>query len=104
MLLVLQQEHHVTEKKEEKPTPMNAFDLISMSKGLNLGNLFNVEQVSVPKALCLSLPSNILPTIFTYVPKEIYKKIVMDHLCYLFKSRVKTNTNDNPYRSNRLFT
>lgn len=55
MLLVLQQEHHVTEKKEEKPTPMNAFDLISMSKGLNLGNLFNVEQVSAPKALYLSL-------------------------------------------------
>lgn len=42
------QAHHVTEKKEkeeEPPTPMNAFDLISMSKGLNLGNLFDVEQV-----------------------------------------------------------
>ncbi|KAK4760543.1 hypothetical protein SAY87_005436 [Trapa incisa] len=38
------EEHHVTERKEEKPAPMNAFDLISMSKGLNLGNLFDVEQ------------------------------------------------------------
>lgn len=36
--------HHVTEKEEELPTPMNAFDLISMSKGLNLGNLFDGEQ------------------------------------------------------------
>lgn len=39
------QEHHVTEKKEEQPTPMNAFELISMSKGLNLENLFDIEQV-----------------------------------------------------------
>ncbi|KAK4753725.1 hypothetical protein SAY87_001829 [Trapa incisa] len=38
------EEHHVTEKKEDKPVPMNAFDLISMSKGLNLGNLFDAEQ------------------------------------------------------------
>ncbi|KAK4763337.1 hypothetical protein SAY87_013011 [Trapa incisa] len=36
--------HHVTEKKEEKPAPMNAFDLISMSRGLNLGNFFDVGQ------------------------------------------------------------
>lgn len=33
------------ERKVEQPTAMNAFDLISMSKGLNLGNLFDVEQV-----------------------------------------------------------
>ncbi|OIW16271.1 hypothetical protein TanjilG_18986 [Lupinus angustifolius] len=32
--------HHVTEKKEQQPTSMNAFKLISMSKGLNLENLF----------------------------------------------------------------
>ncbi|KAL0459101.1 UNVERIFIED_CONTAM: CBL-interacting serine/threonine-protein kinase [Sesamum latifolium] len=39
------EEHHVTEKKEEEqPAAMNAFELISMSKGLNLGNLFDVEQ------------------------------------------------------------
>ena len=44
-MFVLQQEHHVTEKKEEHPTAMNAFELISMSKGLNLGNLFEIEQV-----------------------------------------------------------
>ncbi|XP_015168293.1 CBL-interacting serine/threonine-protein kinase 3-like isoform X2 [Solanum tuberosum] len=37
------EEHHVTEKKEEQPTPMNAFELISMSKGLNLGNLFDEQ-------------------------------------------------------------
>ncbi|KAB5540712.1 hypothetical protein DKX38_013686 [Salix brachista] len=41
----LNQENHVTEKKEEEqPTAMNAFQLISMSKGLNLGNLFDGEQ------------------------------------------------------------
>ncbi|XP_051134093.1 CBL-interacting serine/threonine-protein kinase 3-like isoform X1 [Andrographis paniculata] len=38
------EEHLVTEKKEEQPVAMNAFELISMSKGLNLGNLFEVEQ------------------------------------------------------------
>ncbi|KAL8201798.1 hypothetical protein R6Q57_010945 [Mikania cordata] len=38
------EEYHVTEKKEEHPAAMNAFELISMSKGLNLGNLFEMEQ------------------------------------------------------------
>lgn len=38
------EEHHVTEKREEQPAAMNAFELISMSKGLNLGNLFDSEQ------------------------------------------------------------
>ncbi|CAI0453074.1 unnamed protein product, partial [Linum tenue] len=38
------EEHHVTEKKEEQPTVMNAFDLISMSRGLNLENLLDTEQ------------------------------------------------------------
>lgn len=39
----------MTEKKEEQPAAMNAFDLISMSKGLNLGNLFDAEQVHRPE-------------------------------------------------------
>ncbi|KAG6509833.1 hypothetical protein ZIOFF_027840 [Zingiber officinale] len=39
------EEHHVKEK-EEKPTMMNAFELISMSKGLDLGNLFDAEQLN----------------------------------------------------------
>ncbi|KAK8697643.1 hypothetical protein V6N13_113783 [Hibiscus sabdariffa] len=38
------EEHHVTEKRKEQPTTMNAFELISMSKGLNLGKLFDAEQ------------------------------------------------------------
>ncbi|XP_020571088.1 CBL-interacting protein kinase 32-like [Phalaenopsis equestris] len=38
------EEHHVTEKKEEQPAALNAFDLISMSKGLKLGSLFDREQ------------------------------------------------------------
>jgi 5'-AMP-activated protein kinase catalytic alpha subunit len=38
------EEYHVTEKREQQPTAMNAFELISMSKGLNLENLFDVEQ------------------------------------------------------------
>ncbi|XP_054792258.1 CBL-interacting serine/threonine-protein kinase 3-like isoform X1 [Prosopis cineraria] len=38
------EEHHVMEKKEEQPTAINAFELISMSKGLNLENLFDIEQ------------------------------------------------------------
>ncbi|KAK0605535.1 hypothetical protein LWI29_027855 [Acer saccharum] len=38
------EEYHVTEKKEEQPVAMNAFELISLSKGLNLENLFDGEQ------------------------------------------------------------
>ncbi|KAJ6825624.1 CBL-interacting protein kinase 32-like isoform X2 [Iris pallida] len=38
------EDHHVTEKREEQPVAMNAFELISMSKGLNLENLFDIEQ------------------------------------------------------------
>ncbi|CAA2979489.1 CBL-interacting serine threonine- kinase 3 isoform X1 [Olea europaea subsp. europaea] len=34
------EEYLMTEKKEQQPTAMNAFELISMSKDLNLGNLF----------------------------------------------------------------
>jgi hypothetical protein len=45
MLSAIVQEHHVTEKKEEEPVALNAFELISMSAGLNLGNLFDAEQV-----------------------------------------------------------
>ncbi|GJN07078.1 hypothetical protein PR202_ga24871 [Eleusine coracana subsp. coracana] len=37
-------EHHVTERKEEEPASLNAFELISMSEGLNLGNLFDSEK------------------------------------------------------------
>ncbi|XP_027344448.1 CBL-interacting serine/threonine-protein kinase 3-like [Abrus precatorius] len=36
--------HHVKEKKEEQPTSMNAFELISLSKGLNLENLLDIDQ------------------------------------------------------------
>ncbi|KAK7255051.1 hypothetical protein RIF29_28453 [Crotalaria pallida] len=48
--------HHVTEKKEEQPTAMNAFELISMSKGLNLENLFD-EQGFKRETRFISKPS-----------------------------------------------
>ncbi|XP_031494188.1 CBL-interacting protein kinase 32-like [Nymphaea colorata] len=38
------EEYHVTEQKDIQPSVINAFELISMSKGLNLGNLFDEEQ------------------------------------------------------------
>ncbi|KAG2327332.1 hypothetical protein Bca4012_036340 [Brassica carinata] len=38
------EEHHVTENKEEQPAAINAFEIISMSKGLHLENLFRPEQ------------------------------------------------------------
>ncbi|XP_031493980.1 CBL-interacting serine/threonine-protein kinase 9-like [Nymphaea colorata] len=41
------QEHFVTERKE-KPESMNAFQLISMSEGFNLGNLFE-KQMGIVK-------------------------------------------------------
>lgn len=46
----------MTEKKEEQPAAMNAFDLISMSKGLNLSNLFDVEQVHILKGFAFIFP------------------------------------------------
>ncbi|KAI3939529.1 hypothetical protein MKX01_038484, partial [Papaver californicum] len=36
--------NQIREKKEEHPVTMNAFEIISLSRGLNLGNLFGVEQ------------------------------------------------------------
>lgn len=35
----------MTEKKETTPLPMNAFELISLSDGLNLSGLFEKQQV-----------------------------------------------------------
>lgn len=45
------QEHLVTEKKETQPVLMNAFELISTSQGLNLGNLFEKHMVCVEKKM-----------------------------------------------------
>lgn len=36
----------VVERRDEKPVPMNAFDLISTSQGLNLGTLFEKQMVT----------------------------------------------------------
>ena len=44
-LKIIYQELLVTEMREQQPATMNAFDLISMSKSLNLDNLFYSEQV-----------------------------------------------------------
>lgn len=41
------QEHLVQEKKETKPIMMNAFELISLSRGLNLSGLFEEQPVSI---------------------------------------------------------
>ncbi|KAH7366078.1 hypothetical protein KP509_18G062300 [Ceratopteris richardii] len=41
-------DHFVIESKEKQPTMMNAFELISLSEGLNLSNLFEKEQVCYP--------------------------------------------------------
>ncbi|XP_039004810.1 CBL-interacting serine/threonine-protein kinase 26-like [Hibiscus syriacus] len=46
------EEHHVTEKREEQPTAMNAFELISMSKGLNLRN--DAEEVCILRGFSFS--------------------------------------------------
>lgn len=59
------EEHHVTEKKEEEPVALNAFELISMSAGLNLGNLFDSEQEFKRETRFTSKSS----------PKEIVRKI-----------------------------
>lgn len=37
--------HMVTEKKETRPVTMNAFELISMSQGLNLSGLFESKEI-----------------------------------------------------------
>lgn len=47
LLLYEIQEHMVTEKKETRPVTMNAFELISMSQGLNLSGLFESKEVII---------------------------------------------------------
>ncbi|CAJ1965328.1 unnamed protein product [Sphenostylis stenocarpa] len=37
-------EVHNVREKEDQPKPMNAFELISLSKGLTLQNLFDIDQ------------------------------------------------------------
>jgi hypothetical protein len=45
MLSLGKQEHLLTEKNETKPTVMNAFELITLSNGLNLSGLFDTPEV-----------------------------------------------------------
>ncbi|XP_047250410.1 CBL-interacting serine/threonine-protein kinase 3 isoform X2 [Capsicum annuum] len=52
------EEYHVTEKREEKPTSMNAFELISMSQGLNLGNLFDEQGFKRETRFTSKCPAN----------------------------------------------
>ncbi|CAN4092519.1 unnamed protein product [Withania somnifera] len=52
------EEYHVTEKREEKPTSMNAFELISMSQGLNLGNLFDEQSFKRETRFTSKCPAN----------------------------------------------
>ncbi|EFJ12879.1 hypothetical protein SELMODRAFT_234951 [Selaginella moellendorffii] len=60
------EDHLVTEKKEAKPNPMNAFELISTSQGLDLSALFEEKQAPVKRE-----------TRFTSskAPKEILQKL-----------------------------
>lgn len=53
------QEHMVTEKKETKPVAMNAFELISLSHGLNLSGLFETRQVPLLH-FSMGIPTNIM--------------------------------------------
>jgi hypothetical protein len=41
------EEKHVKEAMEEQPTLMNAFELISLNKGLNLDNFFESDKVRI---------------------------------------------------------
>ncbi|KAG9157020.1 hypothetical protein Leryth_009053 [Lithospermum erythrorhizon] len=52
------EEHHVMEKREEHPVAMNAFELISMSKGLNLGNLFDEQAFKRETRFTSKCPAN----------------------------------------------
>ncbi|KAI3862824.1 hypothetical protein MKW98_008664 [Papaver atlanticum] len=52
------EEYHVTEKREEQPVAMNAFELISMSKGLDLGNLFEQQEIKRETRFTSTCPAN----------------------------------------------
>lgn len=59
-LPTLLQEHMVTEERDSKPAPMNAFELISFSRGLNLSGLFETRgqvrnQLILIHIVCTSL-------------------------------------------------
>jgi hypothetical protein len=46
-MLYISQELLVTEEMEGQPASMNAFELISMNKGLNLDNFFESDKVGI---------------------------------------------------------
>jgi hypothetical protein len=46
-MLYIFQELLVTEEMEGQPASMNAFELISMNKGLNLDNFFESDKVGI---------------------------------------------------------
>lgn len=47
MVSCIFQELLVTEEMEGQPASMNAFELISMNEGLNLGNFFESDKVRI---------------------------------------------------------
>lgn len=82
MIGFLLQEHHVKEK-EEQPTMMNAFELISMSKGLDLGNLFDVEQVLIWNSFrwcCITFIQLMTASCFWCIRKFIKGYVVWSNL------------------------
>ncbi|KAA3470583.1 CBL-interacting protein kinase 32-like [Gossypium australe] len=72
------EEHHVTEQREEQPTAMNAFELISMSKGLNLGNLFDAEEVCMDLREKQGLHLNVTANEIIHKIKEAAKPLEFD--------------------------
>jgi NAF domain len=81
----------VKEKKDEQPAAMNAFELIALSKGLNLENLFDIEKVRISN--CEYLIVFNFP-IFKSFPHPDYEYLIVLNfpIFFLFLQKYKKET------------
>jgi uncharacterized protein Veg len=87
MLSLGKQEHLLTEKNETKPTVMNAFELITLSNGLNLSGLFDTPED--PKKGATRFTSTKPPNEIIASIEEVAKPLGFDVQTRNFKMKMK---------------
>ncbi|CAK9865938.1 unnamed protein product [Sphagnum jensenii] len=80
-------EHLLTEKNETKPTVMNAFELITLSNGLNLSGLFDTPED--PKKGATRFTSTKPPNEIIASIEEVAKPLGFDVQTHNFKMKMK---------------
>jgi hypothetical protein len=80
------QEYMVTEEKDTKPAAMNAFELISLSRGLNLSSLFETREViGIPQP---GFKESADAVAICKHESESLQGLVLGHLCVLWTVKV----------------